>query len=100
MEFAIQMNVLDHLAPVRLECRAKIMQSDAAELSHQPIRRTAWQSPRKQRVFAFQTPAADDVVTLVQLGNKNRNFFRVVLKISVHRNDHFAASKVEARFEA
>ena len=46
---------------------------------------------------AIATPAADDVVSLVDLLEEERDVGRVVLKVTVHGDDHVAPGMVEAR---
>src|SRR5262249_44028599 len=100
VQFAVQVNVFDDLAAVRLESRSEVVQIDSAQLSHQPICGATGQSPGQQCVLSFQAPSADDVVPLIQLREERGDLLRVVLKISVHRNDHVAASEIKAGLQA
>ena len=75
------------------------MQVDAAEFGHQPVGDLRRQSPHDEVVDALLAPAADDVVTLAQLVEEQRNVVGIVLQIAVHRDDVFALSVVKARGE-
>ena len=63
---------------------------DAAELGHQPIGDLRRNATHDEVVDALFAPAADDVVTLAQFLQEQRNVVGIVLQIAIH-GDHVLA---------
>ena len=99
MQLAVELNLLNNLAPVRLERRAEIVQRDAGELGHQPVRRAAGNLPRQPMVAPRHAPAAYQVVALLNSLQEFRNLRGIVLQVAVHGDNHFAAREVEPGLE-
>ena len=99
MQFAVQANALNHLAPVGLQRAAVIVQVHAGDARDDAIGDLRWQSARKIRVLPFHPPAADHIVALVDLVQQQGNVGRVVLQVGVQRHDHVAARQIKASSE-
>ena len=84
MQFAIELQILDHLTPVGFERRSKIMEIDTADFREQPIRDAARQLPREPRIAALVTPAAHHIESFIQLRDEPRDLCRIVLEIAIH----------------
>src|SRR5215469_16507749 len=67
MQFAVERDLLENLAAIGLESGPEIVNVDAAELGHQPVRASRGDAPQPEIVDALFAPAADDVVTLGDL---------------------------------
>src|SRR5215469_1173918 len=100
VQFAVQRNLLQNRPPVRLEGGAEVMDIDAAELGHHPVRHARRQTPKPEIVDALLAPPAYDVIALGDLLEEHRDVVRVVLQVPVHGNDVLAAGVVEASRQA
>ena len=96
VQLAIERNLLQNLPPVGFECRAEIVDIHTAQLGHQPVGAARWNAPQPEIVDAALAPSADDVVTLGDFLQKQRNVGRIVLQVAVHGDDVFAAGVIEA----
>jgi hypothetical protein len=65
--------------------------------SGQPVRHLRGQQTLDRIVVALLAPAADHVVTLVELRDERRDVRRVVLQVRVQGNDHVAPGVRETR---
>ena len=95
MHLAVQGNVVDDLAAIGLEGRPEVVNVDARELRHQPVRAPRGNAPHHEVVDALPAPSADNVVPFFQLFQKQRDLARVVLQIAVHGEDELAFGVIE-----
>ena len=73
MQFAVQLNFLDNLAPVSLEGGSEVVEFDAREFRHHPVGREAGKLAREPGVFALVAPAADQVVAFLDFFHEARD---------------------------
>ena len=99
VQFAVEVDVLQHLGAVGLEGGAEIAQVDAARLGHQPVGDARRDLAHDGVVDAVLAPAAGDVVALVDLFEQRGNVLGRVLQVAVHGDDDVALGFVEARRE-
>ena len=99
MQFTVELEILNGLSTIGLECGAEIVQWNSRKVCHHPVRDSARQPARQPPVLSLRSPAADDVVALLELGDEGRNFFGVVLQVAVHGDDDLASRGVETRLE-
>src|SRR5581483_282126 len=96
VQFSVERHLLKDVAPVSLEGRAKVVNVDAAELRHQPVRTTRRNTAHPEIVDALLAPSADDVVTLGNFLEEHRDVGGIVLQVAVHGDDVLAARVIEA----
>ncbi len=96
VHLAVERNVLDDLAAVRLEGGAEVVNIHAGELRHHPVGDARRHAAQHEVVSTLSAPSADDVVTLFQLGEKARDLAGVVLQVAVHSDDEFAGCVIKA----
>src|SRR5215472_10904783 len=96
MQFTVERDLLENIAPIGFERGAKIVNVDSAELGHEPVRAARGDAPQPEIVDALFAPAAYDVVTLGDFFEEDRNVAGIVLQVSVHGDDEFAACMIEA----
>src|ERR1700722_4093464 len=96
MHLAVERNVLDDLAAIGLEGGAEVVDRDAAERGHQPVRDEGGDAAEEEVVAALTAPSADHVVALFELGEEPGNLVGVVLQVAVHGQDEVALRMVEA----
>ena len=99
VEFAVELNFLNDFALIGFECRAEVVEIDAAQLGHHPIGDAAGELAHEPVIAAGVAPAADEVEAFFDFLEEAGNFFGIVLEIAVHRNDDVAAGEIEAGFE-
>ena len=68
MHLAVKRDVLDDLAAIGLEGGAEVVDVDAAENRHEPVRGAGGDAAHEHVVGSLRAPAADDVVALFELG--------------------------------
>ena len=73
------------------------MDVHTAQLGHEPVCATGRNAPQPEIIDPLLAPPADDVVTLADLLQENRNVGRVVLQVSVHGDDVLAPGMVKPR---
>src|SRR5215475_8017389 len=95
MQFAVERDLIENFAAVGLEGCAKIVNVDSAELGHQPVRAAGGDAPQPEIVDALFAPAADDVVTLGDFFEENRNIGGIMLQVAIHGDDELAARVIE-----
>ena len=95
MQFAVERDLLENFAAIRLERGAKIMNVDTAELGHQPVRATGGDASQPKIVDALFAPAADDVVTLREFFEEDRNIGGIMLQVAVHGDDELTSGMIE-----
>src|SRR5579871_6921561 len=96
MEFSIEGNLLQDVAAIGLEGCAEIVNINAAEFCHHPVRDTRGEAPQPEIIDAHLAPSADDVVTSRNLFEEQRNVVGIVLKIAIHGDDVLATRVVES----
>ena len=65
------------------------------QLGDQPIGSLRRNAPRQQRILALDAPAGDDIIALFDFFDQPRNIRRIILAISIHRDDDFAGAVVQ-----
>ena len=89
MQLAVQTDLVEHLAAVRLEAAVVIVQPHAGDSSDQAVE----DSTRERlvpRVMTNRLPPADDVVPLGDRRQKARDLLRMILEIGVERQHDLA----------
>src|ERR1700693_1637476 len=100
MELSVERNLSQDFSAVSFESGAEIVDVNAAQLGHQPVGAARRKATQPEIVDAILAPAADDVVTLGNFLEEQRNVGGIVLQVAVHGDDVFAAGMVEAGSEA
>ena len=95
MQLAVEIHVLQHFRPVRLERGAEIAQVQAGCFRHQPVGHPGRELAHDRIVHPVFAPAAGDVEAFVDLLQQRRNIFRSMLQIAIHGDDHVAFGFVE-----
>src|SRR5215470_15273016 len=95
MQFAVQGHLLENLSAIGFERSSEVVNINTAELRHQPICAARREAAQPEIVNAHLAPAADDVVSLGNLFEKNWNVGGIVLQIAVHGDDVLAARMIE-----
>src|ERR1700688_4064499 len=95
MQFAIERYLLQDLAAISFEGGAEVVNIDAAQFGHEPVRNARGDATHPEIIDANLAPAADDIVTGRNLFQKHWNVGRIVLQIAIHRDDVFATRMVE-----
>ena len=96
MQLSVERNLLENFAAVGFERGAEVVNIDAAELGHQPVRDARRNAPHPEIVDADFAPAADDVIACGNLFQKDRDVGGIVLQIAIHGDDIFTARVIEA----
>ena len=99
VQFAVEMHMLEHVAPVRLEAATVIVQPHVRYVGDEAIGHHGRQLAIPVAILPVEPPAADDVVALVNLGHEQRNVHGVILQVGVHGDDYIAACVVKAARE-
>ena len=100
MQFSVERHLLQYFAAIGLECRAEIVNIDAAELGHQPVGTPRREAAQPEVVYSILAPAADDVVSLGNLLQENRDVGWIMLQVAIHGDDVFATGMVKAGSKA
>src|SRR5215831_6044072 len=95
MQFAVKRHLLEYLVAIRLERCSEVMNIDTAELRHHPVCTVGRDATQPEIVNALLSPAADDVIALGDFFQKYRDICGIVLQVSIHGDDVFAASVIE-----
>jgi hypothetical protein len=96
VHLAVEGNVLDNFTAIRLEGRAEVVDIDATERRHEHIRGARGDAAQEEVVSTLCAPAADDIVSLFQLREEVGDLLRVVLEVTVHRQDEVSLGVIEA----
>jgi hypothetical protein len=96
VHLAVERNVLDDFTAVRLEGRTEVVDIDATERRHEQVRGAGGDAAQEEVVSTLCAPAADNVVSLFQLCEEVGDFLRVVLEVTVHRQDEVSLSVIES----
>src|SRR5579885_3087103 len=86
---------MEHLAAICFEGRSEIMTVPAAELRHEPIGAARWDFSQPEVIDTVFAPTADNVVTLAELSQEQRNVSLVVLEVPIHGDDILASAMRE-----
>src|SRR5262249_32863173 len=78
----------------------EVVDINAAQLRHQPIGASGRNAVQPEIINADLAPAADNVVSLGNLFEKDRNVRGVVLQVAVHGDDVLAARMIKTCVEA
>ena len=70
MQLTIQRNLLQQIAAISLERRAKIVNRHAAQLRHQPVGATRRNAAQPKIINALFAPSADNVIAFGNLFEK------------------------------
>ena len=98
MHLAVQLHVVDHLAAVCLQRATEVAERDAGHAGDDPVGDPGrHDSPRV--VAPVASPAAHNVVALVDLLQQVRYVVRVVLHVAVQKDEHRAAAVVDPRLD-
>ena len=100
MEIAIELQIAvrNHLAPISFEAIVDIVQMHTRQFAHHTVENTRWKGLRdgvEARIF----PAGDQIVALIQLGEKVGNLCGIILQVPVHGKDNLAATTAETGHE-
>ncbi len=96
MHLAVELDVLDDLAPIRLQRAAVVLEHHAGHPGDQGVRDQRGKPAREPWIFAVAPPTADHVVTLVQLGQQQPDVARIILQIAVEKDEDVAAAVLDA----
>ena len=97
VQFPVQRHLLQNVAPVRLECRPKVVDIDATDLRHHPVGDARRNAPHPEIVDAILAPPAHDVVSRGNLLQEHRNVAGIMLQIAIHGDDVLAPCMIEPR---
>src|SRR5215470_7794994 len=100
MQFAVQRHLLENLSAIGFERGSEVVNIDAAQLRHQPVGTPGREAAQPEIVNTHFAPAADDVITLGNLLQKNRNVGGIVLQVAIHSDDVFATRMIEPGCES
>jgi hypothetical protein len=95
VHLAVEPRFVDDLGAVGLQRAAVVVQANPGHTPDQPVG-CAGRHAARCPVLTVLTPAADDVIALVDLLEQTRDVAGVVLQIPVHQNDHVSRGVVEA----
>jgi len=90
VQFAVEMDIFQHLGAIGLEGGAEIAQLHAGGLGHQPIGDARGNLAQQRVVHAVLPPAAGDIVSLFDFFEQRGNVLRRVLQVAIHRDDDLA----------
>jgi len=96
VEFAIERDLVENVAAIGFEGRAKVVNVYAAQFGHDPVGAPRGNASQPEIVDTLLAPAADDVVPFCNLFQKHWDVGGVVLQIAIHSDDVFAARVIEA----
>ena len=99
MQLAIEGNLVEDLTAVGFEGRPEVVNVDAAQLGHGPVRHAGGMR-RIQKLSTRICAATDDVVTGGNLFQKQGDVCGIVLQIAIHRNNVLAARMIETGCES
>src|SRR5438132_4701210 len=96
MQFTVERNLFQNVAAVGLEGRAKIVDIDTAQFSHQPVSTEGRDAAQPEIIDAALAPSTDDIVAFGDFFQEYRDIGRVVLQIAVHGDDVLAAGMIKS----
>ena len=95
MHFPVETNVLRDAASIAFHRAAVVVKPDPGAATDHPVGNAGQKSPQ-QGVPARVAPAADDIVAFLQFGQYLGNVLRVILQISVQRDQGLAPSVLKS----
>ena len=95
MHFPVETNVLRDVASITFHRAAVVVKPDPSAGADHPVGNAGQKSPQ-QGVPARVAPAADDIVAFLEFGQYSGNVLRVILQISVQRDQGLAPSVLKA----
>src|SRR5215210_3968311 len=96
MHLAIQPHILDDLAAISLQCAAVVVQWHAEKPGDEPVGNNRWQLARQCSILARLAPTGNDIVSLLQFGYQLRDIGRIILSVSIHRDDNVADAVLDS----
>ena len=99
MELAVKADVFGHILAVRLESAIEVMQLDTGCFSDGPVEHFAWRG-FAEGILAALFPAGNEIIALVEFGEKAGKLVGIVLQVAIHRDDDISASDRESVGEA
>src|SRR5215217_9787454 len=96
MQLTIQPDAAHDVRAVELESAVEIVQRHTRDGANRGIEEATGKG-LPERILTPLLPARHQIETLVELGQKARNFHRVVLEIGVHREDQISRRRREPR---
>src|SRR5512139_1674172 len=94
MQFPIHIHIFNNLRLISLKAGAVITQFHSCNFANEPVGNYRGKSSDDKWILPFLPPAINNVIFTNQ-GNQLRNVFRVILKISVNRNNNIPLCMVE-----
>ena len=95
VQLAVERDLLYYVAAVPFERGAEVVDTDPAQLGHQPVGAARGDAAQPQVVQPALAPAADDVVSVGQLLQELGDVVGVVLQVPVHGDDELTLGMVE-----
>jgi hypothetical protein len=77
---------------IRFQRAAVVANRNAGDLADQPVGDPRRDLARDELVLALHTPTGDEVVVLLERVDEHRNVARIVLEVTVHRDEILTAS--------
>lgn len=96
MHLTVEANVPHQVPPIALQGTAVIMEMDATDPTDQSIGQPGGKDPSQPGVLPVSSPAADHIVTFLQLLHDKGNILRIILKIRVQGNNDLPVGVVES----
>ena len=90
MQVAVEIDVLQHFASIGFESGAEIVQVNTGRFLHHPIGDAGGNLTGDGVIDSLLAPAARDVVAFFDFFEQKRDVVRIVLKVTIERNDHIA----------
>src|SRR5262245_31804786 len=95
MQLAVELDVVEQLAAVRLEAAVDVVQLDASGRADHAVE-DARRKRLGPRVQARILPPGNEIVAFVELLEEAPDLRRIVLQIGVHREDDLATRHLES----
>src|SRR5208283_2224627 len=100
VKLSVEWNLSQDFAPVSLTSCAKVVDVNAAQFRHEPVGAARRNAPQPEIIDAILAPSDDNVVTLGNLLQEQRDIGRIVLQVAVHGDDVFPAGMVKSSSQA
>ena len=97
MHLAVQLHAGNHVPAIGLQRAAVVVQMHSRNERDEAIREPAHEVPADRRVLPRAAPSRAHVETFAEPREQQRNVFRIVLQVRIHRNDDLARCEIEAR---
>src|SRR6185295_6111156 len=96
VQLTVERDLVQNFPAIGFKGRAKVVDVHAAQFGHQPVSAAGRQAAKPEVVDAPLAPAADNIVALGNLFQKNGDIGRIMLQVAIHGDDIFAAGVIEA----